>query len=58
MPKKSKQSSPNYQHFKLHGNHPMQKVVVLVVVVLAIAFALGYLFQPNVASFLGVPAGY
>ena len=58
MPKKSKHSASNYQHFKLHGNHPMQKVVVLVVVVLAIALALGYLLQPNIASFLGVPPGY
>ena len=58
MPKKSKSSSSNYQHFKLHGNHSSQKVFVLVLVVLAVALVLGYLYQPNIAAFLGVPAGY
>ena len=58
MPKKSKSSSSKYQHFKLHGNHPTEKVFILVVVVLVVALALGYLFQPNITSFLGVPAGY
>lgn len=64
MPKKTRKkasrsaSHSNYQHFKLHGNHPKEKVIFLVAAALVVGFALGYVLQPNIFSIFGVPAGY
>lgn len=64
MPKKTRKkasrsaSRSNYQHFKLHGNHPKEKVILLVAAALVVGFALGYFLQPNIFSIFGFPAGY
>lgn len=49
MAKRAKQSG-KYKSFKLHGNHPIQTVVMYVLFDLLFAAVLGFLLQPAIAS--------
>lgn len=52
MAKKSRKtkSSSKYESFKLHGNHPAQKVLIYTVLDVLFGVVLGYLLQPYIAS--------
>ncbi len=49
--KKTKLST-KYQSFKLHGNHPIQKVLIYAVPDLLLGVALGYVLQPYITFFI------
>ncbi|PIR79974.1 MAG: hypothetical protein COU25_02390 [Candidatus Levybacteria bacterium CG10_big_fil_rev_8_21_14_0_10_35_13] len=43
-------STSEYKSFKLHGNHPVQTVVMYVLFDLFMAAVLGFFLQPTIAS--------
>jgi len=49
MAKRSKHSG-KYRSFKLHGNHPVQTVVMYVLFDLLFAAILGFFLQPSIVS--------
>lgn len=54
MAKKSRKKnlSSKYESFKLHGNHPAQKVLIYAVLDILFGVVLGYLLQPYITSFI------
>jgi hypothetical protein len=50
MAKKSVHKKAKYQHFKLHGNYPKEKVLMYLVVALGIGLIAGYFLQPYIIS--------
>ena len=56
MPKKNSHkkssSSVKYRHFRLHGDHTMQKVLIFVVIDVLAGIVLGVLLQPYIMNFI------
>jgi hypothetical protein len=50
MAKKSVHRKAKYQHFKLHGNYPKEKVLMYSVAALVVGLIIGFFLQPYIVS--------